>query len=208
MTGSFAHLKRCLALVWVAWSVSACKMAPSTTPSLVVTPTPALSGSVTTPAPAPTATPEKPAAVATTIKAPPESVGKAVVADWEEMFRVTQSYEYVSANGRPDDKEWWIEQAKRFYIGRVRAEQLQQIEMMFKPDVPGSLGFIQDARYTVEVQNCSSATECVLQVRVQSGRYWAYDIHQKNWNAANPVEPAVWIVPMRYDSTTEHWKVN
>ena len=187
-----ALAKALLVAALTALCISGCAAPVSPTPTaIVVTPMPAKSSTL-----------------AATITTPSAPVTQTVIVEWEEMFRVTKNYEYVKTNGRPGDKEWWIEQAKRFYIGRARAEQLQQIEMMFKPDVPGSLGFIQDARYTVEVQNCSSATECVLQVRVQSGQYWAYDIHQKNWNEANPVEPAVWIIPMRYDSTTGHWKVN
>jgi hypothetical protein len=159
------------------------------------------------PALTPTTTPEE-STVVVTVKPSADSVSKAVVADWEEMFRVTQSYEYVKANGRPDDKEWWIEQAKRFYIGRARAVQQQQIELMFWQGARMTLGFIQDARYIVEVQNCPSATECTLQVRMQSGKYWAYDISQKSWSEAGPVEPVTRTVSMRYDSTAGRWMVN
>jgi len=151
--------------------------------------------------------PEK-STVVVTAKPSADSVREAVIADWEEMFRTTQSYEYVKANGRPDDKEWWTEQAKRFYVGRARAVQQQQIELMFWPGARMTPGFIQDARYVVEVQNCPSATECALQVRVQSGKYWAYDISRKSWNEAGPVEPVTGTVSMRYDSTAGRWMIN
>jgi hypothetical protein len=163
---------------------------------------------MSTPTPASTATLEQRTTPTATAQASPAQDNQAVITNWEEMFRFTQSYEYVKANGRPDDKAWWVEQAKRFYIGRARAEQLQQIEQMFQPNVAGVPGFIGNARYTVEVQGCSSSTECVLRINVQGGEYWAFDIGQKRWNEANPVEPAVWVVTMRYDPTTGRWKIS
>jgi hypothetical protein len=166
---------------------------PTVTPTLIAAPVPVSS----TPAPAALAS-----------RSAVDPVKQAVLADWEEMFRTTQSYEYVQANGRPDDKAWWIEQARRFYIGRARAVQQQQIESMFWQGARMAPGFIQDARYIVEVQNCPSATECALQVRMQSGKYWAYDISQKSWSEAGPVEPVTRTVSMRYDSTAGRWMVN
>jgi hypothetical protein len=131
----------------------------------------------------------------------------AVIADWEEMFRNTQSYEYVKANGRPDDKAWWIEQAKRFYIGRARIEYVEQINMMFMPDVPSAPGFLSEARYTAQVKSCSSTTECMVQVNLESGKYWAYDIRQKSWREANPAQPTAWMIAMQYDPASNHWKI-
>ena len=57
--------------------------------------------------PVPVSTTPAPSALASRSAVDP--VKQAVLADWEEMFRTTQSYEYVKANGRPDDKAWWIE---------------------------------------------------------------------------------------------------
>ena len=140
---------------------------------------------------------------------PPDSAGKAAVADWEEMFRTFNSYENVKANGRPSDKAWWIEQARRFLIGKALADQLEYIEFLFSPRSLGRLpAFIEDAAYTAQVQSCSSSTECTVLVRLQSGRFMMYDVHRKNWSQADPVEPAEWTVPMQYDPAASHWKIN
>jgi hypothetical protein len=146
-----------------------------------------------------------PATVAPQFTADP--LKQAVLADWEEMFRSTQSYEFVKANGRPDDKAWWIEQAQRFYIGRARVTYVEQINTMFMPDVPSAPGFLGEARYTAQVQSCASATECVVQVNLESGKYWAYDIRQKAWGEANPVQPTVWTIAMQYDPRSKHWMI-
>ncbi len=188
------------AVVIVVLGISACTTRPRVVPQTlapeVATPPPTASVSVLA---------GQPTSSATVTASGPNA--KAAIADWEEMFRVTQSYEYVKANGRPDDRAWWVEQAQRFYMSRARAEFLQQIELAFRPDVPATLGFIEKARYTVQVQACSSDTDCVLQVSIQSGVYWAYDVRQKSWHEANLIEPRVWQVPMRYDPDSGRWKI-
>ena len=150
--------------------------------------------------------PEK-STVVVTVKPSADSAGEAVIADWEEMFRTTQSYENVKANGRPDDKTWWVEQAKRFYIGRARVNYVEQINMMFRPDVPSAPGFLGNARYKAAVQSCSSVTECMVQVNLESGTYWAYDIRQKVWQEANPAQPITWTIAMQYSPDSKHWMV-
>jgi hypothetical protein len=179
--------------------LSACSINQIPTPAaLTVTPT-------LTAVPVPVSSTPAPAALAPRSAVDP--VKQAVLADWEEMFRTTQSYEYVKANGRPDDKTWWIEQAKRFYIGRARANYVEQINMMFRPDVPSAPGFLGNARYKAEVQSCSSETDCMVQVNLESGTYWAYDIRQKAWQAANPAEPITWTITMQYNPDSKHWMV-
>jgi len=199
-------LKSRLALVLAVLSVSACNATPIAETSPVVTPTPALSDKVISPTLAPTTMPEK-STVVVTVKPSADSAGEAVIADWEEMFRTTQSYEYVKANGRPDDKTWWVEQAKRFYIGRARVNYVEQINMMFRPDVPSAPGFLGNARYKAAVQSCSSVTECMVQVNLESGTYWAYDIRQKVWQEANPAQPITWTIAMQYSPDSKHWMV-
>jgi hypothetical protein len=167
--------------------------------------TTALSGKAISPTLAPTSMPKS--TVVATVNSPADSVRQAVVADWEEMFRSTQSYEYVKANGRPGDKTWWIEQAKRFYIGRARANYVEQINMMFTPDVPSAPGFLGNARYTAAVKSCPSETECVVQVNLESGTYWAYDIRQQVWQQANPAQPITWTITMQYNPDSKRWVV-
>jgi len=94
-----------------ALCVSGCSALPATPTPTVIAATP---------------TPPKSPAPAAAIPTPSAPVTQTVVAEWEEMFRVTQSYEYVKSNGRPDDKEWWIEQAKRFYCSTASAESVTQ----------------------------------------------------------------------------------
>jgi hypothetical protein len=199
-------LKWRLALVLAVLSVSACSTAPLTVTSPVATPTLALSGKLISPTLTPTTMPEK-STVVVTVKPSADPVREAVVADWEEMFRTTQSYEYVKANGRPDDKTWWIEQAKRFYIGRARANYVEQINMMFRPDVPSAPGFLGNARDKAAVQSCPSVTECVVQVNLESGTYWAYDIRQQVWQQANPAQPITWTIAMQYNPDLKRWMI-
>ena len=58
--------------------------------------------------------------------------------------------------------------------------------MMFGPDVPSAPGFLGNARYKAAVQSRPLVTECIVQVNLESGTYWAYDIRQKAWQQANP----------------------
>jgi hypothetical protein len=199
-------LKSRLALVLAVLSVSACSSAPLIATPPVATQTPVLFDKVISPTLAPTTMPEK-STVVVTVKPSADSAREAVVADWEEMFRTTQSYESVKANGQPGDKNWWIEQSKRFYTGRALALRLQYIDQVFMPGTLSVPGLIENAHYTVEFQGCSSSAECALQVRMQSGQYWVYDVRGKSWNKANSVKPVTWSVSMRYDPVTGHWKI-
>jgi hypothetical protein len=137
-----------------------------------------------------------------------DRVGKAVIADWEEMFITTQSYEYAAKNAQVGDKAWWTEQIPHFYSGKSLADQQQNIEFMFSPRSLGrALAFLENARYTAQLQNCTSDTDCTLQIHLQSGQYWAYDTHYKRWTKANTAEPVDWTVPMQYDPAAGHWKI-
>ena len=81
--------------------LSACSLNQITTPAVhTVAPT-------LTAAPLPVSSTPAPSALAPRSAVDP--VKQAALADWEEMFRTTLSYEYVQANGRTDDKAWWIE---------------------------------------------------------------------------------------------------
>lgn len=166
-------------------------------------------GNTSTPVPNQTAMATQTPPLVNAAQPPSPEVSKAVIADWEEMFQATNNYENVSANGRPGDQAWWTEQANRFYTGSALVSQLQYIESMFHPPsaVGVSPGFIQEARYTPQVVSCSSASECTLQVSMQSGTFWVYDIRHNRWTSANPIEPSIWTVQMQYDPASGHWKV-
>jgi hypothetical protein len=213
MTWSSVHLKWCLALVLAVLNVSACNTTPLTATSPIATITPALYGNVVPPSSTLAATPGiSPVATITANPSPAAAAGaagKAAIADWEEMFRTTQSYEYAQVNGQPGDKKWWTEQARRFYSGKALANQLQLIEFVFSPRSAGMTpGFVENAHYTVQVEGCSSNTDCTLKIHMQEGKYFAYDISRKTWNEANPVEPSDWTVSMRYDPAIGHWRIN
>lgn len=134
-------------------------------------------------------------------------IGPAVIADWEAMFRATQSYESVHAEGRPGDKAWWTGQVKRFYTGRALSGQLQYLDEVFRPASMAAPGFIEGARYSAEVTGCSSAVECTLKVNLQAGKFWAYHVRTQSWSEANAIEPTEWVIPMQYDPVAEHWKI-
>ena len=124
------------------------------------------------------------------------------------MFRTRTRYEYIKANSQINDKAWWIEQARRFYTGTALNQELQNIEFMFSPRSLGrAFAFIENAEYAVQLQSCASGTECTLQVSLQDGKFWAYDVHYKTWAEANPVTPSEWTVNMQFDPAAGHWKI-
>jgi len=132
------------------------------------------------------------------------------MADWEEMFRTTSRLEYVKANGQPGDKNWWIEQSKRFYAGKALTAQLQHIEQMFnsKPEAVAP-GFVENVSYTLQVESCSSDNECTMLIHVQGGKLWSYDLGHKKWIEGGSItEPFDWVFLMRYDPASGHWKAN
>ena len=153
--------------------------------------------------------PEK-STVVVTVKPPADSVREAAVADWEEMFRTTSRLEYVKANGQPGDKNWWIEQSKRFYAGKALTAQLQHIEQVFNSKPEGvAPGFIENASYTLQVESCSSDNECTILIHVQGGKLWSYDLGHKKWIEGGSIaEPFDWVFLMRYDPASGHWKAN
>jgi hypothetical protein len=198
-----------LALVLTVLSVSACSTAPLTATSPVATPTQALSGKLISPAPTPTTLLEQ-STVIVTVKPSADSIHEAVVTDWEELFRTTSRLEYVKANGRPSDKNWWLEQSQRFYAGKALTAQLQHIEQMFSSKSEGVVpGFIEGARYSPQVESCSSDDECTMLIHVQGGKLWSYDLGHKKWIEGGSItEPFDWVFSMQYDSASGHWKVN
>jgi hypothetical protein len=198
MTSAIAPFKVLLTLLLSALLISACAALP-----VNVTPAPLPTGTLPVPAAPPQPATASPAAAPTSNQA-----ATAVIADWEEMFRTTNGYEYVKANGKPDDKAWWIEQIKRFYTGAALAQELQHIEYMFTPRSLGNaFAFIENANYTVQVQSCASDTECTLQVSLQGGKFWAYEALYKRWTEANQITPSDWTVTLQYDPAAGHWKI-
>ncbi len=209
-------------------ALSACNAPASVTPA-AATPTiavaPAAVIHTSAPLPTPTATRRMSPVLAATARAratagvggavtatpykPSEELSQAIIADWEEMFRAINSYESVSASGRPDEKGWWVEQFNRFYTDEGLAAQLQSVGQMFAPGAMSAPGFIEKAQYTVEVSGCASDVECTLKVHIQSGLFWAFDIGSKSWHQANEIqEPVDWTFSMRYDSSAGSWKVS
>jgi hypothetical protein len=196
------HVRLLLGIVLAVWlsSASACATAPTATPAAAtLTPVPIASPSAAAPA-------SVPATAAS--GASSDQIAKAVIADWEEMFRTRNCYEYIKTNGQINDKAWWIEQARRFYTGTALNQELQNIEFMFSPRSLGrAFAFIENAQYTVQLQSCASSTECTLQISLQDGKFWAYDVHYKTWAEANPVTPSEWTVNMQFDPAAGHWKI-
>ena len=198
MTSAISPFKVLLTLLLSALLISACAALP-----MNVTPSPILTETLPAPTVPPQSTAATPAAAPTS-----NQTATAVIADWEEMFRTTNGYEYVKANGKPNDKAWWIEQIKRFYTGAALARELQRVEYMFTPRSLGNaFAFVENANYTVQVQSCASDTECTLHVSLQSGKFWAYDPLYKRWSEANPVTPSDWTVTLQYDPAAGHWKI-
>jgi len=192
-------LSRLILLVLLLLCASACNTTP-TAPAL----------STATMPPEPTLTPTRSEPTSTpAADASPDEISKAVIADWEEMFRTMSTYEYVSTEGKPGDKTWWTTQAQRFYTGQALATQLERIDFMFSPRSVGqSPGFIENAHYTVKLVTCSSDTECELDIQMQSGKFWTYEVHYKKWGEANTIEtPFSLKASMQYDPTKDRWKI-
>jgi hypothetical protein len=182
--------------------LSACSINQIPTPAArTVTPT-------LTAAPVPVSSTPAPATLASRSAVDP--VKQALLADWEELFRMTSRLEYVKANGRPSEKNWWIEQSKRFYAGKALTAQLQHIEQMFNSKPEGvAPGFIENASYAPQVESCSSDNECTVLIHVQGGKVWSYDLGHKKWIEGGSItEPFDWVFSMQYDPASGHWKVN
>ncbi|MBN1889481.1 MAG: hypothetical protein JW850_15915 [Thermoflexales bacterium] len=184
-------------LVWLAIT-PACGTPPGTLES-----TP----SVSSPTPAPTATAMPTATPAPTPTLSAEQMRQAAIAGWEEMFATLQRYERAAAEERIGDRAWWAEQLPRFYTGEALDEQLKYVDFLVSPRSLGrTMGFIENAQYSVEAGACTP-DECALTVRLESGRYWALDLHYDEWGQANEIEPAQWSVSMRFDPADGRWKV-
>ena len=192
VSSKIAVFRFVLAFLLSTWLVSACAVAPA----------PSQTGTLV-PATPPQSATAIPSAVPTSNQTP-----QAAIADWEEMFRTRNCYECIKANGQINDKAWWIEQARRFYTGTALNRELQDIEFMFSPRSLGrALAFIENAKYAVQLQSCASSTDCTLQVSIQDGKFWAYDVHYRTWAEANPVTPSEWTVNMQFDPAADHWKI-
>jgi len=136
----------------------------------------------------------------------PDEVIQSITASWQEMWKTLYDYQSVKTNGKPDDKTWWTEQARRFFTGAALTEQLHNIEGWFKPGASGGPGFIENGRYTLTVRQCTSDTGCLVTVNVQSGQWWAYDVAEKQFSKANAVQPFQWRAVFQYDLTGGQWK--
>jgi len=136
----------------------------------------------------------------------PEQAIQSITASWQELYTALYDYSSVKTNGKPDDKTWWTDQVKRFFTSPALAERLQNIEGWFKSSAMGGPGFIENGVYTLNVKSCSSDTECLLEIHVQSGRWWAYDVAKKQFSKANAVKPFQWNAVMQYDAPNARWQ--
>ena len=178
----------------------------------LVTATPPGTSSRATPSLSPTATGVRAVSLpwageVTPGKPVPDKVVKSITASWDEVYKAVYDYQNVKANGKPGDKTWWINQVNRFFVGAERDSRLQGIESWFKPDSADSPGFIENGRYTVNVEKCTLDTECVLKVQLQSGQAWAYNVGAKAWTKANALQPADLVTgAVQYDLASGRWK--
>ncbi len=136
----------------------------------------------------------------------PDEVVKSITASWDEMYKSLYDYQGIKANGKPGDKTWWIKQNRRFLAGAALDTQLQTVESWFKPGTTNGPGFIEKGVYVLNVKSCSSATECVLEINVQSGQWWAYSVADQQFSLANVVTPFQWLSVMQYDPAAGRWK--
>ncbi len=136
----------------------------------------------------------------------PDEIVKSITANWDEMYKTLYDYQGIKANGKPGDKTWWIEQNRRFLAGAALDTQLQTIESWFKPGTTNGPGSIEKGVYVLNVKSCSSATECALEINVQSGQWWAYSVADQQFSSANVVTPFQWRSVMQYDPAAGRWK--
>ncbi len=185
---------------------------PSPAPTATMTPTPQATATATaTPSPTMSATVTRTAGIpwagkVTPGQPVPDEVIQSITASWDEMYRALYDYQSVKANGQPSDQAWWTEQVKRFFIGAAMADWQTSVEDWFKSGATGGPGCIENGRYTLTVKQCTSDTECVLEINVQSGQWWAYDVAEKQFSKANVVKPFQWRVVMQYDVASGQWK--
>ena len=138
----------------------------------------------------------------------PGEVTRAIKADWEEIYHTINDYSIAKSNSKLNDKTWWIEQGKRSFLGADLQDWFQQIDGWFKKNSDSSPGFLENGRYTLQVERCDSDTKCYLQVHIESGQFWTYDITAQKWIKANLIKPTdAWSGWMQYDLSDSRWKI-
>jgi hypothetical protein len=178
----------------------------------LVTATPPSTPSKVVPSPSPSATEARAdflpwAGKVAPGKPAPDEVVKSITAGWGEIYKAVYDYPSVKANGRPGDKAWWTKQIERFFTGAARQEWQPRIESWFKPGSTGGPGFIENGMYTFSVKSCMSDTECALDINLQSGQWWTYDIPNQQFGRANALQPFQWRLVMQYDQAAGQWKI-
>jgi hypothetical protein len=182
---------------------------PTDTPSPTDTPLP-----TDTPTPVPSPTPFIPwEGLVTPGALPPTALAQAILTDWQAYFDALWNYETVSQDGRPNDKDWWIEQNRYYSIDPILTNWLENIDEYFTPGTKEFPAFMEEISESSITGYCISDSHCSLEVQWSSMKYWMYvvaeaeSVHETGWHDMGTDSAHVCFV-LQYDVDEGRWMVS